>query len=152
MATFNYSSKSSIKDNLTEILVGAGLIIVPVVYPFGIKVGTLRILGPLPTAIILAHDGLYMLFRAWRKIHKARKLAAKSCIITDDGEKVTYPVNEKGNDEMRTITLSEKSSTNYKYDNGNLTITLANGSTAKFDVDFFDGLPQLKEFAALLKK
>lgn len=27
MATFNYSSKSSIKDNLTEILVGAGLII-----------------------------------------------------------------------------------------------------------------------------
>ena len=92
MATFNYSSKSSIKDNLTEILVGAGLIIVPVVYPFGIKVGTLRILGPLPTAIILALVGLYMLFRAWRKIHKARKLAAKSCIITVDGDKVTYPV------------------------------------------------------------
>ena len=137
MATFNYSSKSSIKDNLTEILVGAGLIIVPVVYPFGIKVGTLRILGPLPTAIILALVGLYMLFRAWRKIHKARKLAAKSCII---------------NVEMRSFTLSEISSSNYNYDNGILTITLANGSTAKFDVDFFDGLPQLKEFAALLKK
>ena len=76
MATFNYSSKSSIKDNLTEILVGAGLIIVPVVYPFGIKVGTLRILGPLPTAIILALVGLYMLFRAWRKIHK---FAQQSC-------------------------------------------------------------------------
>ncbi len=100
MATFNYSSKSSIKDNLTEILVGAGLIIVPVVYPFGIKVGTLRILGPLPTAIILALVGLYMLFRAWRKIHKARKLAAKSCIITVDGDKVTYPVIVKGNVEM----------------------------------------------------
>ena len=78
MATFNYSSKSSIKDNLTEILGGAGLIIVPVVYPFGIKVGTLRILGPLPTAIILALVGLYMLFRAWRKKHTARKLAANS--------------------------------------------------------------------------
>ena len=106
MATFNYSSKSSIKDNLTEILVGAGLIIVPVVYPFGIKVGTLRILGPLPTAIILALVGLYMLFRAWRKIHKARKLAAKSCIITVDGDKVTYPVIVKGNVEMRSFTLS----------------------------------------------
>ena len=145
MATFNYSSKSSIKDNLTEILVGAGLIIVPVVYPFGI-------LGPLPTAIILALVGLYMLFRAWRKIHKARKLAAKSCIITVDGDKVTYPVIVKGNVEMRSFTLSEISSSNYNYDNGILTITLANGSTAKFDVDFFDGLPQLKEFAALLKK
>ena len=122
MATFNYSSKSSIKDNLTEILVGAGLIIVPVVYPFGIKVGTLRILGPLPTAIILALVGLYMLFRAWRKIHKARKLAAKSCIITVDGDKVTYPVIVKGNVEMRSFTLSEISSSNYlggekKYDN-----------------------------------
>ena len=146
MATFNYSSKSSIKDNLTEILVGAGLIIVPVVYPFGIKVGTLRILGPLPTAIILALVGLYML------LHKARKLAAKSCIITVDGDKVTYPVIVKGNVEMRSFTLSEISSSNYNYDNGILTITLANGSTAKFDVDFFDGLPQLKEFAALLKK
>ena len=152
MATFNYSSKSSIKDNLTEILVGAGLIIVPVVYPFGIKVGTLRILGPLPTAIILALVGLYMLFRAWRKIHKARKLAAKSCIITVDGDKVTYPVIVKGNVEMRSFTLSEISSSNYNYDNGILTITLANGSTAKFDVDFFDGLPQLKEFVAKIKK
>jgi len=27
MTTFNYSSKSSIKDNLTEILIGAALII-----------------------------------------------------------------------------------------------------------------------------
>lgn len=35
MTTFNYSSKSSIKDNLTEILIGAALIIVPIVYPFG---------------------------------------------------------------------------------------------------------------------
>ena len=152
MTTFNYSSKSSIKDNLTEILIGAALIIIPIVYPFGIKVGTLRILGPLPTAIILSLVGLYMLFRAWRKIHKARKLAAKSCIITVDGDKVTYPVIVKGNVEMHSFTLSEISSSNYNYDEGILTIVLTNGSTAKFDVDFFDGLPQLKEFAALLKK
>lgn len=37
MTTFNYSSKSSIKDNLTEILIGAALIIIPIVYPFGIS-------------------------------------------------------------------------------------------------------------------
>lgn len=53
MKTFNYSSKASIKDNLTEILIGAALIIGPIVYPFGIKIGATRILGPLPTAIIL---------------------------------------------------------------------------------------------------
>ena len=53
---------------------------------------------------------------------------------------------------MHSFTLSEISSSNYNYDEGILTIVLTNGSTAKFDVDFFDGLPQLKEFAALLKK
>lgn len=152
MTTFNYSSKSSIKDNLTETLIGAALIIVPIAYPFGIKIGTARILGPLPTTIILALIGLYMLFRAWQKIHKARKLAAQNCIITVDGDKVTYPVIVKGIVEIRTFTLSEISNSNYNYDDGILTIVLKNGSTAKFDVDFFDGLPQLKEFAALLKK
>ena len=70
MTTFNYSSKSSIKDNLTEILIGAALIIVPIVYPFGIKIGTARILAPLPTAIILALVGLYLVFKAWRKIRQ----------------------------------------------------------------------------------
>lgn len=67
MKTFNYSSKASIKDNLTEILIGAALIIGPIVYPFGIKIGATRILGPLPTAIILAIAGLFMLFKAWQK-------------------------------------------------------------------------------------
>lgn len=152
MATFNYSSKSSVKDNLTEVLIGLALIIIPIIYPFGIKIGTARILGPLPTAIILAIVGLYMLFRAWRKIHKARKLAAKSCIITVDSGKVTYPVIVKGNVEMRSFTLSEISNSNYNYGNGILTIALSNGSVIEFDVDFFDGLPQLKEFVAMLKK
>ncbi|MCS2303909.1 hypothetical protein NXX23_18660 [Bacteroides ovatus] len=42
---------------------------------------------------------------------------------------MTYPVIVKGNVEMRSFTLSEISSSNYNYDNGILTITLANGST-----------------------
>ncbi|OUP06621.1 hypothetical protein B5F34_13820 [Mediterranea sp. An20] len=152
MTTFNYSSKSSIKDNLTEILIGAALIIVPIVYPFGIKIGTARILGPLPTAIILALVGLYLVFKAWRKIRQAGKLSAKSGVITVDGNNVTYPVISKGKVEMRSFTLSEISNVDYNYDNGILAVSLANGSTIRFDLDFFDGLPQLKEFVALLKK
>lgn len=41
---------------------------------------------------------------------------------------------------------------NYAEDDGILTVTLNNGKSTKFDVDFFDGLDQLKEFAALLQK
>ena len=152
MSTFNYSSKSSIKDNLTEILIGAALIIVPIVYPFGIKIGTARILAPLPTAIILALVGLYLVFKAWRKIRQAGKLSAKSGVITVDGNNVTYPAINKGKVEMRSFTLSEISNVDYNYDNGILTVSLANGSIIRFDLDFFDGLPQLKEFVALLKK
>lgn len=152
MKTFNYSSKASIKDNLTEILIGAALIIGPIVYPFGIKIGATRILGPLPTAIILAIAGLFMLFKAWQKIRQARTLAAKGCVITVDNSKVTYPVIQKGTITQGLFAFSDISLLNYDEEDGILTVTLADGNKVKFDVDFFDSLSHLKEFAALIQK
>ena len=61
MTTFNYSSKSVLKDNLTTIGLSLLLVVVPIVYPFGLKIGSTRILGPLPTAIILIALGLFIL-------------------------------------------------------------------------------------------
>lgn len=48
--------------------------------------------------------------------------------------------------------ISEISNLAYDEDDGILTVTLNDGKTIKFDVDFFDSLDQLKEFAALLQK
>ena len=129
MKTFNYSSKASVKGNLTEIITGVVLIVV-----------------------ILALVGLYIMFKAWRKIRQAGKLSAKSSVITVDGNKVSYPEISKGKVETRSFLLSEISNIDYNYGKGILTVSLANGSSIKFDLDFFDGQPQLKEFVESLKK
>lgn len=152
MKTFNYASTASIKENLTSIIIGIALIAFPLVHPFGIRIGAKPILGPVPTTILMIIAGLYMLYTAYRKISNARKLSAKGGVITVDNDQVTYPVIRKGNVEMESFAISEISSLNYAEDDGILTVTRNNGKSTKFDVDFFDGLDQLKEFAALLQK
>lgn len=53
MKTFNYASTSAVKENLTYLILGAALIVFPLVHPFGIRIGAKPVLGPLPTTILL---------------------------------------------------------------------------------------------------
>lgn len=152
MKTFNYASTSSIKENLTSLILGVALIVIPIVYPFGIRIGAKPILGPVPTMILMIIAGLYMLYTAYRKIRQARALSAKGGVITVDDERVTYPVIRKGGVEQETFAISEVSNLAYDEDDGILTVVLNDNKTIKFDVDFFDSLDQLKEFAALIQK
>lgn len=152
MTTFNYSSKSILKDNLTTIGLYLLLVVGPIVYPFGLKIGSTRILGPLPTTIILVGIGLFMLFKTLMKIRQARALTAKGGIIAVDGDRVTYPIIKKGSLEMGVFKISEISDVGYDEEDGILTVTLANGTKTKFDLDFFESLDKLKEFVALIQK
>lgn len=152
MKTFNYASTSSIKENITSLIIGIALIAFPLVHPFGIRVGAKPILGPLPTTILMIIAGLYMLYTAYRKIRNARALSAKGGIISVDGDQVTYPVIRKGNVETENFAISRVSNLSYDQDDGILTVRLDDGKEIKFDVDFFDGLDHLKEFAALIQK
>lgn len=152
MKTFNYASTSSIKENLTSLILGVALIVIPIVYPFGIRIGAKPILGPIPTMILMIIAGLYMLYTVYRKIRNARTLSAQGGVITVEEDRVTYPVIRKGSVEKETFSISDVSNLAYAEDDGILTVTLNDGKTIKFDVDFFDSLDQLKEFAALLQK
>ncbi|HIW65292.1 MAG TPA: hypothetical protein H9879_03545 [Candidatus Alistipes intestinipullorum] len=96
--------------------------------------------------------GPYMLYSAYRKIRNARALSAKGSAITVDDNQVIYPTIRKGSVEKETFAISEVSNLAYDEEDGILTVTLNNGKTIKFDVDFFDSLDHLKEFAALLQK
>ena len=136
MKTFNYASTSSIKDNLTFLLVGAALIIFPIVHPFGIRIGVKQILGPIPTTIILIIAGLYMLYTAFRKIRHGRALAAKGGQITVDGDRITYPSIQKGTVEEDSFTISDIASMHYNEEDGILTVSLNSGKIIKFDVEF----------------
>lgn len=152
MKTFNYASTSAIKENIIYLILGVALIAFPLIRPFGIKIGAKMVLGPVPTTILMIIAGLYMLYTAYRKIRQARALSAKGGVITVDDDQVTCPVIRKGCVEMETFAISEISSLDYAEDDGILTVMLNDGKTIRFDVDFFEGLDQLKEFAALLQK
>ncbi len=128
------------------------MIVFPLVHPFGIRIGAKQILGPIPTTILLIIAGLYLLYTAYRKIRNARVLSAKGGVIVVDNDQVTYPVIRKGNVEKEAFAISEVSSLDYDEEDGILTVTLNNGRMIRFDLDFFDSLDQLKEFAALLQK
>lgn len=96
MKTFNYAPASPIKDNITMLAVSVGMVVVPLVYPFGIRIGSTRILGPTSTAIVFIIGGLVLLVITLNKVHLARALAANGGKIVVDTDSVTYPIIKKG--------------------------------------------------------
>ncbi len=96
MKTFDYAPASPIKDNITMLAVSVGMVVVPLVYPFGIRIGSTRILGPTGTAIVFIIGGLVLLAMTLNKIRLARALAANGGKIVVDADSVTYPIIKKG--------------------------------------------------------
>ena len=89
MKTFNYAPASPIKDNITMLAVSVGMVVVPLVYPFGIRIGSTRILGPTSTAIVFIIGGLVLLVITLNKVRLARALAANGGKIVVDADSVT---------------------------------------------------------------
>ena len=87
MKTFNYAPASPIKDNITMLAVSVGMVVVPLVYPFGIRIGSTRILGPTSTAIVFIIGGLVLLVITLNKVRLARALAANGGKIVVDADK-----------------------------------------------------------------
>lgn len=84
MKTFNYVAKSVYRDNLVNIILSLMLILVPIVHPFGIKIGAARILDPFPTTVILVVAGHVLIIRVLMAIRHARLLAKAGGVITVD--------------------------------------------------------------------
>lgn len=149
---FSYCSKLSIKNNLVQLAAGVFLIVVPIVSPFGLKIGATRILGPLPTTIILILTGLYILFLVFSRYRETRILAANNCFITVEDDNITYPILKKGTVTEGCFIKSEISDLDYNQEDSILTIVLKNGQTIEFDGDFFESIDSFQEFAQLLQK
>ena len=69
--------------------VSVGMVVVPLVYPFGIRIGSTRILGPTSTAIVFIIGGLVLLVITLSKVRLARALAANGGKIVVDADSVT---------------------------------------------------------------
>ena len=96
MQKFSYTPTNPFSGSLSSLAIGAGMVIVPLVYPFGIRIGRMPILGATATTIIFVVGGLALLTFTVREIMQARKLIAQGGEITVDGDLVTIPVVKKG--------------------------------------------------------
>ena len=124
MKTFNYASTSSIKENLTSLILGVALIVIPIVYPFGIRIGRMPILGATATTIIFVVGGLALLTFTVREIMQARKLIAQGGEITVDGDLVTIPVVKKGTVTNESFRLPDVEYTKFDAEENEFTISL----------------------------
>ena len=49
MQKFNYTPSNPFSGSVSSLAIGSGMGVVPLVYPFGIRIGAKPILGPIPT-------------------------------------------------------------------------------------------------------
>ena len=89
MQKFNYTPTNPFSGSLSSLAIGAGMVIVPLVYPFGIRIGRMPILGATATTVIFVVGGLTLLAFTAREIMQARRLIAQGGEITVDGDLVT---------------------------------------------------------------
>lgn len=124
MQKFNYTPNNPFSGSISSLAIGAGMVIVPLVYPFGIRIGRMRILGPTAVTVIFVVGGLALLAFTVREIMQARKLIAQGGEITVDGDQVTIPVVKKGAVVRESFKLSEVEYTKFDEEENEFNISL----------------------------
>ena len=114
MQKFSYTPTNPFSGSLSSLAIGAGMVIVPLVYPFGIRIGRMPILGATATTIIFVVGGLALLTFTVREIMQARKLIAQ----------VTIPVVKKGTVTNESFRLPDVEYTKFDAEENEFTISL----------------------------
>ena len=99
--SFNYTPESIFTNQWSNLAFGVGMIVIPALFPFGLRIRHLRILSPAVFSTILIVGGVLLLFFTWRGMRNARALKAVG------GTRVTYPEVEKGKVEYRSFLTSD---------------------------------------------
>ena len=103
MQKFNYTPSNPFSGSVSSLAIGAGMVIVPLVYPIG---------------------GLALLAFTVREIMQARKLIAQGGEITVEGGKVTIPVVRKKEVVNESFLLSEVEYTKFDEEENEFKISL----------------------------
>ena len=132
MQKFSYTPSNPFSGSVSSLAIGAGMVVVPLVYPFGIRIGRMRILGPTAVTIIFVIGGLALLAFTVREIMQARKLIAQGGEITVEGGKVTIPVVRKKEVVNESFLLSEVEYTKFDEEENEFKISLITSFAARF--------------------
>ena len=66
--SFNYTPASILTNQWSNLAFGIGMIVIPAIFPFGIRIRHLRILSPAVFSTILILGGVLLLFFTWRSM------------------------------------------------------------------------------------
>ena len=80
--SFNYTPASIFTNQWSNLAFGVGMIVIPILFPFGLRIRHLRILSPAVFSTILIVGGVLLLFFTWRSMRNAR-VEYRSFLTTD---------------------------------------------------------------------
>lgn len=104
--TFNYTPNSVFTNQWSSLAFGIGMVVVPLIYPFGLRIRRVHILSPAVLSTILVIGGILLLLFTLQSMRKAKALIAQGGTIKVEGNSVTYPSIEKGKVEYRSFLIS----------------------------------------------
>ena len=151
MRTFNYTPSSPFSGKLTNLGISLVMIVFPLVAPFGIRIGSMRILGPTAVTILFVAGGAVLLLCTLLEIRKARALAAAGGRITIDGDRVTFPVVRKGAVTEETLLIPQVERTKFDEEENEFEIALPDAHHT-FNAGYFDSEEEFEAFRALFEK
>ena len=83
------------------------MVVVPLIWPFGLRIRRVHILSPAVLPTILVIGGILLLLFTLQSMRKAKALIAQGGTIKVEGNSVTYPSIEKGKVEYRSFLISD---------------------------------------------
>lgn len=147
--TFNYTPKSAFTNQWSNLAFGVGMIVVPLIFPFGVRIRRLHILSPAVFSTILIVGGILLLLMTFCNMRKAHTLAAQGGRITIDGKRVTYPVAKKNKVEYDTFLISDILNIKDDDEENECKVNLPDKFIV-FEIKYFDSYDQFEEFRELL--
>lgn len=105
--TYNYTPRSIFTNQLSNIAFGIGMVIVPLIWSFGLRIRRLQIISPTVFSTILIIGGILLLLYTFSNMRKVRTLIAQGGSIKVDGKRVTYPTFKKGNIEYKSLMITD---------------------------------------------
>uniref|UniRef100_UPI003FEEC05D TetR/AcrR family transcriptional regulator n=1 Tax=Alistipes shahii TaxID=328814 RepID=UPI003FEEC05D len=147
--SFNYTPESIFTNQWSNLAFGVGMIIIPALFPFGLRIRHLRILSPAVFSTILILGGVLLLFFTWRSMRNARALKAAGGKITVDGTRVTYPEVEKGKVEYRSFLTTDIEYVKDDEEEHQCKVKTPDNYII-FEAKYFDSWEEFEAFRALL--
>lgn len=146
---FNYTPGSIFTNQWSNLAFGIGMIVIPAIWPFGLRIRRLHILSPEVLSTIFIIGGAALLVFTFLSMRKARPLIREGASITVDGNRVTFPTVKSGRVEYDSFLISDIEYIKYDEKENQCKIKLPDNYLV-LEIPYFDSWEQYEEFRALL--